>query len=520
MLGAVFAKMLRKLSILSTSLFLFACAPASGPEGRGALNPKPAPLVLPKQTPMACSHYDPNGVLRLLRRPDYDPVYNVFVVAVQANGGYRNLPLPDHCRVALRGVPQYKGDIRSLVSASGSSAISKSRATALSWLITNADPVPGSNALMWHYKFPNAYNDVSTQGLKQWSSAFGQAAVLRAFNKAYQDSRDPKYRLYALRAASAYQLPVANGGFKVPVSQDAWFYEEMPVTPLPFILNGHLVSTVALLETYKLYRDPTVLMMAKKGLNAAKLMLPRYDLGYWSRYDLNPRKGELLFRIRPNLAAANSPGIPVQSITLRDSVNRTTPIDLRVGDSSTNPQVGAWRISGSDWALTEPIDGRLAMLALDNSRKYAKSGLPKGGTSYNSYLVAELPTIRFSSNLEVPRFDLLLTYKDTAKGLLAVDLRDIRNPDASTFIPLKSTRLFGDQKWKTLIVPVQPSDLAWYVGVDYQHWHIKLLNELYGLTGDPFYRYYARRWQCYVDHRHDYDTQLVKYPRCNQPVSR
>ncbi len=514
--------MLRQISILSASLFLFACAPASGPVvGRGALNPKPAPLVLPKQTPLDCLHFDPNGIARYLQRPDNNLVYNVFNIAYQANEGYGEIPLSDYCKTALRGVPQYKGNIRSLASTSAASAISKSRAIALNWLIANAHPVPRENALIWHYKLSNAYNDVSTQGLKQWASSFGQAAVLRAFNKAYQDSRDPKYKDYALRAASAYQIPLTNGGFKVPISQDAWFYEEMPVTPLPFILNGHLVSTVALLETYKLYRDPTVLMMAQKGLNAAKILLPRYDLGYWSRYDLNPRKGELLFRIRPNLTAANSPGIPVQSITLRDSVNRTTPINVRLGDLSSNPQVGAWRVVGSDWAKSDPIDGRSVMIALDNSRKYAQTGLPNGSTSFNSFFVSELPTIRFASNLDIPRFELLLTYKDTSKGRLAVDLRDIRNANASTFIPLKTTNLLGDQKWKTLIVPVQPSDLAWYVGVDYQNWHIKLLNQLYGLTGDPFYRDYARRWQCYVDHQHDYDSmQVVKYPRCNSLASK
>ena len=511
------AKTLKEVSALSASLLLFACAPASEPSGRGALSTKPNPLTLPKQTPVNCPHYDPSGIFRYLQLPENKPVYNIFSIALQATAGYEQVAASEDCKRALRNVPQFGADSSFTSAPERSSPLSKPRSVALNWLISKAVAFPGENALLWHYEFPNTYNDVSTNGQAKWSSAFGQAFVLRAFNKAYQDTRSPAYKQYALRAANAFQIPLAQGGFMVPVAKDAWFYEEMPVTPAPFILNGHLVATVALLETYKLYKDPKVLMMAQKGLKAAKALLPRYDLGYWSRYDLNPRKSELYFRIRPVLAAGDGAGIPIHSLTLRDTVNRTAPIYLLPGDSASNPLTGAWRVVGGDWAQAPAMDGRSVLIAVDNSGKYAKSGIPIGGSSFNSYLFTELPTLRFSSNLDVPRFELLLFYKDTTKGSLSVDLRDVRNDKASTFIPLKTTGLLGDQKWKTVVVPVQPRDLPWYVGEAYQHWHIKLLNQLYVLTGDQFYRKYAMRWQCYVDHQHDYDSmQIPRYPAtCN-----
>lgn len=483
---------------------------------------KPAPLVLPTQTPTGCRHLDPNGIARSLQLPANKPVYNPYVVAWQAAEGVEQFSsdvISDQCKRALQGIPQYQS--RSALEAApvSTSVISRSRKTALNWLITNAATVPGESGLLWYYEFPNTYNNVSTQGLSRWSSAFGQAFVLKAFNKAYQDSGDPKYKQYALRAASGYKIPLEKGGFMVSLSPDAWFYEEMPVTPSPFILNGHLVSIVALLETYKLYKDPSVLLLAQKGLNAAKDMLPRYDVGYWSRYDLNPRSTELHFRIRPVLPAGNNSGIPIHSLSLRAPDSHSDPINLKPGDDFLfliSPQVGAWRIGGDDWDPTRDIDGRSALIAMDNSGKYAQTGYPKGSSSFNTNFVSELPILRFSNNLAVPGFELLVAYKDAAKGSLSVDLRDIRNGNAPTFIPLQTIHLSGDQKWKTMVVPVKPRDLAWYVGIEYQQWHIKLLNQLYDLTGDRLFRDYARRWQCYVDHQHDYDSmQLVKYPRCN-----
>ena len=498
------------------AVILVSCSPSNSPVGRGAWTPKPDPLPLPRQTPLDCLHIDPDGILGYLQLPDQKPVYNIYSIAIQALSGYGDISVSRKCRLSLHDVPQFSADLSSQSSLEPRDSLLRSRSIALKWLISKAVSLPNENAFLWYYEFLNSYNDVSTRGLSRWPSAFGQAFVLRAFNKAYQDTRNPKYKQYALRAANAFQIPLAKGGFMVPVGHDAWFYEEMPVTPVPFILNGHLVATIALLETFKLYSDPTVLAMANRGLKAAKLMLPRYDLGYWSRYDLNPRKSELLFRIRPNLSVGRGHGIPVHSLTLRDLINHTHPITLHVGDSAANPQTGAWRVGGVDWLSTESIDGRTAMIALDNSHQYSQSGPPNGGSSFNTYFVTELPTLRFSGNLDVPRFELLLAYKDTAKGSLSVDLRDIRNPRAPTYVPLKTIRLVGDQKWKTMIVPVHSSDLAWFMGADYQLVHVDLLNQLYALTGDRFYRDYARRWQCYVDHQHDYDSmQLVKYPRCN-----
>ena len=511
----------KKSILLSALVLLSACVASNAPIGRGSMTPKPDPLTLPTQTPINCPHHDPTGLTIWLQRPENKPVYNVFTIAVQAVEGTGELMVSDECKPALRNIPQFKPDISTLSQSSGNSSLPKSRVIALDWLIAKAASLPRENALIWHYEYPNSYNDVSTQGRSHWSSAFGQAFALRAFNKAYQDTRSPAYKQYALRAANAFQIPLAQGGFMVPVAKDAWFYEEMPVTPVPFILNGHLVATVALLETYKLYKDPKVLMMAQKGLKAAKALLPRYDLGYWSRYDLNPRKSELYFRIRPVLGAGNGAGIPIHSLTLRDTVNRTSPIHLLPGDSAANPHTGAWRVVGGDWAQSPDLDGRSVLIAGDNSGKYAKSGIPTGGSSFNSYFFTELPNLRYSSNLDVPRFELVLLYKDTMKGSLSVDLRDVRNAAGGTFIPLKTISLRGDQRWKSLVVPVHPKNLAWYVGDHYQHFHISLLNQLYGLTGDQFYRNYATRWQCYVDHQHDYDSmQVVSYPRmCNSKAS-
>jgi len=445
-----------------------------------------------------CAHLDPDGLYRFLEYPTKKPIYNVFIIAKQAVGDNTKYTADDQFCL---GIPHRKPKDPRVT-----------RQRAMKWLIDNAYQNDSSHSLLWAYKFKNSYNNVTTGALKKWPSAFAQAYVIRAFNAAYQETGNSLYKTYAIKAARAFSVSVDEGGFSHPIEANKLFFEEIPVKPYPMILNGHLVATLSLLETAKLYKNLELYQLAQKGLEAAKQLIPKYDIGYWSRYDLNPRKSELFLRLRPELKNPKSLGLPVQSIEIVDAKQVAPPIRLSFDNPKLNDFDGAWRINGTDWSPTQRVDGRLVRLAGDRHLDYAKAGIPSGGSSFNNYFITELPVLRFADNTKIPSFVIKLTYKDTSKGSLSFDIRDIRNGKSLTFVSLGTIPLLGDDKWKTAKYNLSPAYLGWYVGPDYQKYHIKLLKEIYAITGDSTFLAYAKRWQCYLDQQSLYDgNQVVRF---------
>ena len=58
----------------------------------------------------------------------------------------------------------------------------------------------------------------------------------------------------------------------------------------------------------------------KKGAATLERWLPRYDTGYWLRYDLNPKKQELLFRLNNKYGYQLEP-LAIDTIGLTDLVS-------------------------------------------------------------------------------------------------------------------------------------------------------------------------------------------------------
>lgn len=452
-----------------------------------ALADKPPPLVLPTQTPLHDFVLDDHGVVTSYLGDSGKQVYNVFEVATEALGDIEKLLAANP-----KGIPNEKYLVPRLPQVSAGSHLDAYQVAALAWLEANKKSV-GKDTYLWYYDFDNAYNDISVKS--PWPSAFGQAYVIKAFMHAYDVTGVLKYKQLAIGAARAYSLPLSEGGFKAALSDGSVFFEEVPTANPPHILNAHLISTAALLEIGKAYGEEQFFALGQQGVATLRKHLADYDLGYWSRYDMNPKKGELIFRLSPrNCMSQNA--LLLDRASLIDGVSgAATSLDVGAGDDAA----GAWRLSGTDWTQPKVVEGNTV-----RGIQYGpglRAAPVKGGSIQNSYVIMQLPELKFDHLDQLPAFYLKLDYLDDAPGVTDIEIQDNDHGGFLYFRSLPNGSLYtdGDHKWKQAYFEVNPKALAWYMGPDYQVFHVQLLEELYKDTDEIFLKTYADRWKAYLD---------------------
>ncbi|MBI2883516.1 MAG: hypothetical protein HYY11_06380 [Candidatus Methylomirabilis oxyfera] len=438
---------------------------------------KPMPLRIPKQTAFQGCVLDKTGVIQCHYK-DTRGGHNIFEVAMQARRGSEYL--------------QGLGVLTNIRKQEKSGELDQYQLTALAWLEQNAAK-PDDDTLIWYHTYPNVYNDVEIK--PPWASAFGQAHVLQAFLYAYQVTRDEKYRALARKTGKAFGKDIQSGGLHVRLPDGSLFFEELPILPATHILNGHMISTISLLEVGAALNFPELVALGKAGVEALRHHLHKYDLGYWSRYDMNPKKGEIFFRLRPE-SAASEQAMLIDRITLMEEGQKySTELDIGAPDDGR----GAWRITGTDWTQPQQIEGRTVRGLMYGPG--LRNHPAVGGTIQNTYVVMQLPRIQFEELSEVPTYYLKLVYYDNGPSIVNVEIRDINHGNFLGFRALSHGSIYtvGDKRWHEVIVPVKPQELAWFMGHEYQRYHVKLLRQLAQLTADQFFEAYADRWELYLN---------------------
>jgi hypothetical protein len=321
---------------------------------------------------------------------------------------------------------------------------------------------------VWQYHFDSTYNDISIKA--PWSSAFAQATGIQALVVAYKRTGDSHYIELAKKAAQPLFTPLSSGGFLFEAGTDIWFEEiPEPVENPSHILNGHMRVLLALADLYEATNDESIATWLKRGTDTLYRWLPRFDTGYWLRYDLNPRKKELLFRF------ANPYGFPVHAlaidkITLRDPVSQAE-VSIDVGTETDN--VGAARIAGVHWGQIETVAGRsarwLVPSALDNKRD--EMGAP------HTYFYLSLPG-EWKDNLRDQWYELVIEYYDDAAANITIQQRSIA--PGQTFLDMRDgdLHLTGAGHWRKWIIPVRPTDLGYWVGMSYAEKHYHYLDQI------------------------------------------
>ncbi len=119
-----------------------------------------------------------------------------------------------------------------------------------------------------------------------WQSAFSQSRGLSILLRAYQLTNDESFAAMARKALISFTWAVEKGGV---TSYTNWgpFYEEYTASVPTLVLNGMIFALFGVYDFVRVFPDDA---RARKifddGVETLVQILPQYDLGFWSRYNL------------------------------------------------------------------------------------------------------------------------------------------------------------------------------------------------------------------------------------------
>ncbi|NXS84601.1 GLCE epimerase, partial [Erpornis zantholeuca] len=164
------------------------------------------------------------------------------------------------------------------------------------WLLRNQDERGG---------WPIAVTRKLGEGFKSldpgWYSAMAQGQAMSTLVRAYLLTKEPAFLGAALRATAPYKLPAERHGVKAVFMNRHDWYEEYPTSPSSFVLNGFMYSLIGLYdlkETAGEKLGAEARLLYERGMASLKAMLPLYDTGSGSVYDLR----HFMLGTAPNLA--------------------------------------------------------------------------------------------------------------------------------------------------------------------------------------------------------------------------
>ncbi|MGH2501398.1 MAG: D-glucuronyl C5-epimerase family protein, partial [Ktedonobacterales bacterium] len=158
------------------------------------------------------------------------------------------------------------------------------------WLLEHEQRLV-SGASVWPIPFPSRTYGASGP----WLSALTQGNVMSLLVRAYLHTGDVRYLECARRAAQSFALDIFEGGVSAPVADAGIFFEEVATYPASRILNGYIISVLGLIDYLRVTEDERIERLMWHSIETLHDLLPGYDMGFWTRYDLTQRKPASLF---------------------------------------------------------------------------------------------------------------------------------------------------------------------------------------------------------------------------------
>ncbi|XP_061856139.1 D-glucuronyl C5-epimerase [Colius striatus] len=164
------------------------------------------------------------------------------------------------------------------------------------WLVRNQDE-RGGWPIMVTRKLGEGFRSLEPG----WYSAMAQGQAMSTLVRAYLLTKEQAFLGAALRATAPYKLPSEQRGVKAVFMNRHDWYEEYPTSPSSFVLNGFMYSLIGLYDLKetageKLGKEARLLY--ERGMESLKAMLPLYDTGSGTIYDLR----HFMLGSAPNLA--------------------------------------------------------------------------------------------------------------------------------------------------------------------------------------------------------------------------
>ena len=161
------------------------------------------------------------------------------------------------------------------------------------WLVENLKK-NSNDIYVWNHTFDWTYK----QTLKNpWYSGLAQGQGLSVLVRAYDETNNGKYIEAIHKVVDSFFCSVDNGGVTFTDSyQDIWL-EEYIVNPPTHILNGFIWGIWGLYDYWLLTNDKKIKNLFDNYIKTIQLNLYKYDIGYWSLYELS----ELKIKMRASL---------------------------------------------------------------------------------------------------------------------------------------------------------------------------------------------------------------------------
>lgn len=134
-----------------------------------------------------------------------------------------------------------------------------------------------------------------------WNSAMAQGQAMSLLTRAYLYTQNQSYLNAALRATNLFKIKSKDKGVLTSFLNQFPWYEEYPTSPALLVLNGFIYSLIGLYDlklTAGSQRGAEAAELFNEGMRSLKVMLPLYDSGSGTFYDLR----HVTMHIEPNLA--------------------------------------------------------------------------------------------------------------------------------------------------------------------------------------------------------------------------
>lgn len=138
----------------------------------------------------------------------------------------------------------------------------------------------------WAHRFPCPH---TFRVPPPWLSAMAQGEAASLLVRLAKLTSDDRYADAAREAMRPMQKPSVDGGVVARLNGGP-FFEEYPTNPPSFVLNGAIFALWGCYDVAAGLGETSARELFEEGCDALASNLDRFDIGYWSRYDLFPHR--------------------------------------------------------------------------------------------------------------------------------------------------------------------------------------------------------------------------------------
>jgi hypothetical protein len=158
------------------------------------------------------------------------------------------------------------------------------------WLVKNLEENE-KGVFVWKHNFYWNYVERLKPG---WYGALSQGAGISLLVRVYKETEDEKYLETAKKAFDSFKKEIKDGGVTFTDDEGNIWLEEYIVNPPSHILNGFIWALWGVWDYYLLTKDEEAKEIFNNGIKTIKENLYKFDIGYWSLYDLTNQKMKMI----------------------------------------------------------------------------------------------------------------------------------------------------------------------------------------------------------------------------------